>query len=225
MKYWIAGSFGFLLGAAAAGAVLYFNPLTAERAPDPASDDRALTYKLPDDMLAFMRGDFPGAGAAGAGDDTFWEETIDRTALLGLVLDDSIGVPAAVASRLIAGSSGTDLLLRGVLVSDHWLLTIPGEGSLYVRAESNVWPFLKDGLIPTWFFGRPWDAAAQFRPTAGPGPQHTAIVIGATGKFASLEGRAVETYRVTTLDPVADAASAVSQLHLRFFQPLAADTQ
>lgn len=219
MKYLIAGLLGLLIGAAGAGAVLYFNPLTAERAPPPASGDRALSYKLPESTIAFMRGDFlPGTAI---GDAAFWEETIDRTALLGLVLSDSIGVPTAVASRLVAASSATDLLLNGVLLSDHWLVTIPGEGSLYVRADSNVWPFLKDSVIPTWLFGRPWEGPAQFRPTAGPGPKHTAMVMGVTGAFASLQGSAVETYRVTALDPAARAASAGSQLHLHLLKPLA----
>ena len=48
----------------------------------------------------------------------------------------------------MATSADTDLLLRGVLVSDHWLVTIPSEGTLFVRAESNAWPFLKNTLVP-----------------------------------------------------------------------------
>jgi hypothetical protein len=89
-----------------------------------------------------------------------------------------------------------------------------------------VWPFLKKGFIPSWVFGRPWTEPVEFRPTAGPGPRHTAVAIGVTGQLASLRGRALETYRVTTLDRERNAVSVVSALHLDLPQePLAVSAQ
>jgi hypothetical protein len=170
-------------------------------------------------VLGFTLGEHtlpPGALTIDAG---FWEETIDRTALLGLVLDDSDDKPAAVASRMLAGSADTDFLLSGVLVSDYWLLTIPNEGTLFLRADSNVWPFLKQTLLPVWYFGRPWSGPAHYRPTTGPGDDGLALVVGATGRFAGLEGTAIEQYRLTDLDPASRSAAAVGELHLRLREP------
>jgi hypothetical protein len=210
---------GFLIGAAAAGAVIYFNPLTETASPEPAASDRTLRYDLPGEVLGFTLGEHmlpPGAVATGDG---FWEETIDRTALLGLVLDNPEGQPVALASRLLAGSAATDFLLSGVLVSDYWLLTIPHEGSLFLRADTNVWPFLKQTLLPVWYFGRAWNGPSDYRPTVGPGADGAAIVVGATGRFAGLQGTAIEQYRLTDLDPASRSVAAVGQLHLRIGEP------
>ncbi|HZF30450.1 MAG TPA: hypothetical protein VE907_15140 [Gammaproteobacteria bacterium] len=219
MKYLFAMIVGLLLGAAAAGGVLYYNPLTESSGPEPAAADRALHYDLPAQVLGVSLGERALLPTLGSRDTALWEDTIDRTALLGLVLQDDANRPAAVASRLLAGSARTDLLLRGVVLSDYWLLTIPDEGTLFVRVDTNVWPFLKQTLLPVWFFDRPWQGPVEYRPTAGPGAQNTAIVIGATGRFSGVEGSAVERYRVTTLNRAANKAEGVGELHLHFFEP------
>ncbi len=219
MKYLTVGFVGFLLGVGAAGAVLYFNPLTGPSSPAPSTDGRSLHYSLPDQVLGFTLGDhalLPGVQPRGTG---FWEETIDRTALLGIVLNDDLDRPAAVASRLLSGSPETDLLLHGVLVHDYWLLTIPDEGSVFVRVDMNLWPFLKRTLLPVWYLGRPWSGPADYRPTAGPGAESTAVVIGATGRFKGVEGSAVEQYRLTELDPARRVAAATGELSLHLLDP------
>jgi len=218
MRYAFVALLGLIVGAAAAGAVIYFNPLTEKSAPQPDLADRTLHYALPGEVLGFTLGEHvlpPGTAHVAAG---FWEETIDRTALLGLVLNDADDKAAAVASRLLAGSADTDFLLSGVLVSDYWLLTIPNEGTLFLRANSNVWPFLKRTL-PVWYLGRPWTGPADYRPTAGPGDEGAAVVVGATGRFAGLEGTAIEEYRLTDLDPTSRSVAAVGELHLRIGEP------
>jgi hypothetical protein len=225
MKYLSMAIVGLVLGIAAGAAVLYFNPLT--EAPDSvvASADRSLHYALPDQVFGFTFGErakLPGAGLA---KDGFWEETIDGTALLGVVLEDAAGRPAAVASRLIAGSSSTDLLLNGVLLHDYWLLTLPNEGTVFVRAESNVWPFLKSTLLPVWFLGRPWRGPADYRTTAGPGAEGSALVLGATGRLKGAEGSAVEQYRLTAFDRDTRTAAAIGELQLRLPPPPAVTAQ
>lgn len=219
MKYLFVMIVGLLLGAAGAGAVLYYNPLTESAAPEPAAADRALHYDLPAQVLGVSLGERALLPTLEARDTALWEDTIDRTALVGLVLQDDQNRPAAIASRLLAGSASTDLLLHGVLLSDYWLLTLPDEGTLFVRVDTNVWPFLKRTLLPVWFLDRPWQGPVEYRPTAGPGAANTAIVIGATGRFSGVEGSAVERYRVTTLDRAAHKAEAVGELHLHFFEP------
>jgi hypothetical protein len=219
MKLAFVAFFGLLIGAAAGCAVIYYNPLTETSAPEPDATDTALHYDLPGEVFGFAIGERalpPGAARVADG---LWEETIDRTALLGVVLDGPDDKPKAIASRLIAGSARTDFLLSGVLVSDYWLLTIPSEGTLFLRADTNVWPFLKQTLLPVWYFGRPWAGPSSFRPTAGPGEGGTAVVLGATGRFAGLEGTAVEQYRLTDLDPASRSVAAVGELHLRLAEP------
>lgn len=213
MRYAIVGLLGFLIGAAAGGAAIYYNPLTQARASAEVAD-RALHYALPGEVLDFTLGEAivpPGTPKREA---VLWEETIDRTALLSLVLEDARDRPVAVASRLLAVSPRTDFLLSGVRVNDYWLLTIPGEGTLFLRADTNVWPFLKETL-PVWYFGAPWKGPTEYRPTAGPSEDGTAVVIGATGRFAGQTGSAVELYRLTDLDGASRSASATGELDLR----------
>jgi len=221
MKYLVMALLGMLLGVTAGAAVLYFNPLTEAADFDNGSADRSLQYSLPGQVFDFTLGERAAVMGAGLKQDGFWEETIDGTALLGVVLGDATGRPAAIASRLIAGSAATDLLLRGVLLHDYWLLTLPNEGTVFVRAESNVWPFVKTTLVPVWFLGRPWRGPADFRTTAGPGAEGSAVVLGATGRLKGIEGTAVEQYRLTAFDRATRTAAAVGELDLHFAAPAA----
>jgi hypothetical protein len=218
MKYLLVAVLGLLIGAAAATAAIYYNPLTQAKSPQPDVADRELHYSLPSEVLAFALGDNVVPPGTPKRDNRLWEETIDRAAMLSLVLDDAHDQPTAVASRLLAVSPRTDFVLAGVRVNDYWLLTIPGEGTLFLRADTNAWPFLKDAL-PVWYLGRPWKGPADYNPTAGPGDDGVAVVIGATGRFAGLKGSAIEKYRLTDLDPAARSAAATGELDLRIGEP------
>jgi hypothetical protein len=96
---------------------------------------------------------------------------------------------------------------------------------MFLRADTNVWSFLKETLLPVWYLGRPWGGPADYRPTAGPGATGAAVVIGATGRFAGLEGTALEQYRLTDLDPASRSIAAVGELHLRLAEPQVAAQQ
>ena len=219
MRYLFVALVGLVLGAAAAGAVLYYNPLADKAAPMPSSTDRVLCYSLPDQVLEFAVGEDARMFGQETGDDALWEETIDRAAVLGLVLNGGSNQPAALASRLLSTSADTDLLLRGVLVSDHWLVTIPGEGSFYVHADSNAWPFLKEKLVPVWYLEQPWSGPVEYWPTVGPGADDSADVVGLTGSFRGSEGSAVERYEITALDPARKVALAKGELYLNLPGP------
>jgi hypothetical protein len=214
MKYLLVAALGLLIGAAAAGAAIYYNPFTMTKSAQLDVADRALHYSLPSEVLGFALGDAIMPPGTPKRDGSLWEETIDRTAMLSLVLDDAHDNPTAIASRLLAVSPRTDFVLSGVRVNDYWLLTIPGEGTLFLRAETNVWPFLKETL-PVWYLGRPWKGPSEYSPTAGPGELGAAVVLGATGRFVGLEGSAIEKYRLTDLDPAARSAAATGELDLR----------
>ena len=82
MRYALVALLGLLLGAAAGGAVIYYNPFTQASPPSADSADRALHYDLPGEVLGFTVGDGVLPPGTPRHDDVFWEETIDRTALL-----------------------------------------------------------------------------------------------------------------------------------------------
>jgi hypothetical protein len=214
MKYLFVAIVGLLLGASAAGVVLYFNPLAARAAPPPSATARVLHYSLPDQVLEFSIGEDARLFGQEPGDDSLFEETIARSAVLGLVLDDANNQPAALASRLMSASADTDLLLQGVLVTDYWLVTIPNEGTLFVQSTSNAWPFMKETLVPAWYLERPWRGPVEYWPTVGPGNDERGEVIGVAGALRGTEGDAVERYEITTLDPARNFALAKGELHL-----------
>jgi hypothetical protein len=219
MRYLFVAIVGLVLGVAAASAVLYFNPLADKAAPQPNATARVLHYSLPDQVLESAIGEDARLFGHDTGRDGLWEETIDRTAVLGLVLNDDKSQPAAVASRLMATSPDTDLLLRGVLLDDHWLVTLPGEGTLFVRAESNAWPFLKNTLVPVWYLERPWNGPAEYWPTVGPSSDRSGVVLGITGTFRGSSGSVVEHYEISALDPARELALAKAELHLNMPGP------
>ena len=219
MKYLLVAILGLVLGAAAAGVLVYLNPLAEGAAPAPSASDRVLRYSLPDDVLEFAVGDDARLFAQDTGGDSLWEETVDRTAVLGLALSDASNQPAALASRLMSMSAESDLLLRGLLVEDYWLVTIPGEGTLFVHADSNAWPFLKERLLPVWYFDQPWDGPAEYWPTVGPGADESGDVIGVAGSFRDSAGSAVERYEITALDPARKLALADGEIHLNLPGP------
>jgi hypothetical protein len=214
MKYLIVALLGLVVGSAAAGAVLYYNPFSVTATGVANPSDRVLHYSLPDDVLAFSFGNDARYFGTDPGDDGLWEETIDRTAVLGLVLNDDDNQPAAVASRLMAVSPDSNLLMRGVVVSDYWLVTFPGQGTLFVRADTNAWRFLKEALVPVWFLDRPWNGPSEYWPTVGPGTDDNGVVVGLSGDFRGSEGSVVERYELTTLDPQRQSALAEGELRL-----------
>ena len=213
--------FGAVVGAAAGVAALYYNPLTEPEEQMPADGDWALSYRFPEgDAIAFTHGAHGRLAAYPPGVEELWESTISGAAVSVLTLRQADGTPAAIASRLSAASADTDLLLEGALWADHWLVSVPGEGSLFIRAESNVWPFVKDSLVPVWYLHRPWQGPTEYRPTAGPGVGDTAVVIGASGRFAGATGSAVERYRLERFGAHGPEA-LTGELYLKLDEPVA----
>ena len=219
MRHLLVALLGLLLGVAGGSAVIYYNPFTESSSSAPAPTDRVLRYSLPDQVLEFSLGEDARLMGQPVGEDALWEETIARAAVLGLTLDNDADQPAAVASRVMATSSATDLLLEGVLVRDYWLVTIPREGTLFVEADSNVWPFLKQALIPAWLLDRPWQGPSDYWPTAGPGADGTALVTGTAGEFEGAEGSAIERYTVTAVNRQDRTIAARGELYLHLPGP------
>jgi hypothetical protein len=219
MKHFFALVAGLLIGVAAALAALYFNPLTAAASGEPVGvGDLVMSYSLPEQVLEFEIGEDAQLVGQPPSDDALWEETIDRAAVLGLVLNDAANQPVAVASRLLTTSPRSDLLLNGMLISDYTLVTVPGQGTLFVQADSNVWPVVKDAA-PVWYLGRSWSGPADYAPTVGPDASGEATVIGLSGVFSGLESTATESYRLTALDRNRGLVAVSGELRVRLPAP------
>jgi hypothetical protein len=87
-KYLLVAALGMLIGAAAAGAAIYYNPFTMTNAAKLDVADRTLHYSLPSEVLGFALG-ASRAAALRSATSRSGKETIDRTAMLSLVLDDA----------------------------------------------------------------------------------------------------------------------------------------
>lgn len=222
MRYFWTMLAGFLVGATLALTGLYFNPLTETIGPGPASDDSRFTYASPvTSELVFAHGNRSRVPSYPAGVANLWEEPINKSALSVVLLRGDDG-SAAIASRISYPSEETDLLRSGVLLTDDWTVSFPGQGSLLINSQSNWWPFLKEMLIPVWYFGREWPGPTEYAPTVGPANGVWAFVHGATGRFAGLSGTAAERYSVQAFDELVGPRQALTEIYWRLGEP--ADT-
>jgi hypothetical protein len=196
MKYVLVTLLGILLGAAGAAAALYYNPLTKVRELPP-KDSWMLSYDFPGgSTLALTHAGQLGLPHIPTDVETLWEATITDVVLNVLVLEDENGAPRALASRVSVPSRETDFLLKGFLVSEHWLITVPGQGTLFVDGENNLWPFLKEALIPVKYLQQQWQGPARYPVTVGPTSGRAAEVFGVSGAFTGMRGTAREAYEL-----------------------------
>ncbi len=216
MKYALTALAGLLLGAVAAAAVVYFNPLTTNAAGPAVAADWELGYSFPGTgvLTHTHAGGLPLARHP-AGVPELWEETIRRTALTSLELVGRNGdAEAAWATRISVPSTATDLLFDGVVLGDHWLISVPGMGSFFLTAESNVWPALKDTYLRVSLLKQAWRGPRSYSPTlrsAG-----SPALRGATGRFAGIEGRGVETFEIAAYGEARGLESLEGRLLLEF---------
>ena len=215
MKYVLATALGFLLGCALVLVGLHYNPFTTNSEAISSANARVFTYRSPFiEGLAVTHSGQSRLPLVPKEIPDLWESTISDSILTVIVLRDDEDVPVGIASRISQFSDRTELLVRGVLVDDDLLVTIPGEGSLFIDADSNLWPFLKETLIPVWYLYRPWQGPKIYHPTAGPAASGVAIVAGATGSFAAREGTAFESYQVSSFSATTGPGSMDARLFL-----------
>ena len=201
MKYFFTTVLGFLLGCSLVLVGLYLNPFTADSGEITAVNARVFSYRLPfTEGLAVTHNGQSRLPMRPETIPELWENTIKDSMLSVVVLHDENDEPVGIGSRMSQFSESTEILTRGVLIDDDWLVTILDEGSFFIRADSNLWPFLKETLIPVWYLDRPWEGPRNYRPTAGPSEDGAAIVAGGTGSFADFHGTAVESYQVSSFD-------------------------
>jgi hypothetical protein len=224
MKYLGVWLLGALVGAAAAAVLVYFNPLT-ERGGGTSFDDAwALAYDFPaESTIAFTHNGRLNLPVVDRAHEPLWERTISALQIDLLTLEDSDGMSAARVSRISAPSPETDLLLRGVLVSDLWLISVPGQGSLVVRGENNLWPLIKDSFLHAGLLQREWRGPSEYAVTAGPIGRSAAEVYGISGRFTGLRGTAGESYELRRFDSEKGIEAMRGKLAIRFDEPSVSD--
>lgn len=220
MKYVLGIVLGVVVGAVLGVGAIYVNPLTASAGRALPTGGWTFHYAFPQGgSLLLTHGGISGLPLQPAGVERLWEATINDSVLNVLALKGTNGAPAAVATRLGKPSIGTDLLLRGAIADDYWLVTVPGAGSFFVHSQDNLWPMLKSTFIPG-LLGHGAHVPATYAPTVGPAAGHLAVAFGATGRFAEMRGTATETYRVAEFDAARGLQRLSGELHVRL-QPAA----
>jgi hypothetical protein len=186
MKYVLSLLVGIVAGAALAIAALYFNPLTqGDAEPEGTPDwtfDFAITPAATWIATHDERLDLP---VVPADVPLLWEDGIKGSLLTALPLHDASGRFAAFGSRITVPSAATEFLSAGLLVDDYWLISIPGQGSVFVHAVNNDWPLVRDTLVRVDLLRRDWQGPGNYAPTVGPGDAGASV----TGLSGSLAGR------------------------------------
>jgi hypothetical protein len=200
VKYALSLIFGLAAGAATAIVLLYFNPLTRSQQRSSSDADWALQYSLgaPDVWLSThdARLDLP---LVPKNVPQLWEAGIKGTFLAALPLVDAAGGVGAAGSRISVPSARTEPVRAGLFVDDYWLISVPGQGSVFVHAVNNQWPLLRDTVVRVDWLHREWKGPGEYRPTVGP-EATGATVVGLTGRFANTRGRGREHLSLDTYD-------------------------
>lgn len=223
MKYLVALLAGLVGGGAIGAAALYVNPLTQAGTDTLEVESAVLEFALPGiDALVVTHGGSSTLPRKPRGVPELWESGIADLGLTVLTLDDGEGSGSrAVASRIRVPSPATDLLLGGAIVTDYWLVTVPGQGSFFAHVDNNLWPFIKDVLLPVRYLGQAMQGPVDYAPTVGPAANRSAAVYGGTGRFASTQGTARASLRIDRFDKTRGLEAGLERLHLDFALPVA----
>jgi len=119
--------------------------------------------------------------------------TLAEPAIGGVLADlielgDAAGAPAGYAARIAVLAERSTLLRGELLVDVHWSVWLPGNGSLFIAEERNLWPLVRRVVLPMHYrredFTGPW----TFVVTTGPTRSGYGEVIGASGGLAGERG-------------------------------------
>ena len=192
MKYVLSLVTGLLLGAAVALTGLYFNPLTQTQSGPFRNPEWRLDYGVGGSNTWLLTHDRKlDMPVVPAGAPLLFEDGIKGTLLTAMPLTPESGSDQALATRISVPSSDTEFLRTGLLVEDHWLISVPGQGTVYVNALNNQWPLLRDTVVRVDWLRRDFLAPGSYEPTRGPAAAG-AEVAGLTGTYAGARGYAHE---------------------------------
>ncbi len=198
IRYLIALIIGLVLGAAAAGALLFYNPFAARNPLSPlsVSDQEIISLgysAVAADAIVYTNDGESRVHPHPAKAQPLWEAPIRRTDVFVTVLSDSRNNPAGIGIKFMSDSEETRIINGEVLVDSVWHIVMPGRGSLFVSQTENYWNFLREIVVPAyWSSGDSWKGSWLGNTTIGPGALGTARVSGGFGEFAGLESEAVE---------------------------------
>jgi hypothetical protein len=198
MKHAAAFVFGALFGCAVALGLLYLNPLLHTGADPDDAPAWSLGYTLAEaNPVVYTDGEWLKLPQRPIGVQPLWESTIHRTALGVYGLQSSPELqPDAVATRISVPDATSDWVRRGPVLTDYWLVTVPGRGSLFADIDNNLWSFIRDVWVPVQVLDQPWQGPAVIAPTVGVPGSAGARWVGASGEFAGLLGQASERYEI-----------------------------
>ena len=189
---------GLLLGAAAASALLFYNPLAARNSLSPlsVSDQEIISLgysAVAEDAIVFTNDGESTVHPHPSKVQQLWEAPIRRTEVLVTVLSDSRNNAAGVGIKFMSDSEQTRIINGEALIDSVWHILLPGRGSLFVSQTENYWNFMRQIVVPAhWSSGDSWKGSWHGNTTVGPGALGTARVTGGYGEYAGLESEAVE---------------------------------
>ncbi len=198
MKYLVSLIVGIALGVVIFLALLYYNPLTprTKLSPLSVSDNDVITFNysaVATDSLVYTNDGESQVAPYPAKVLQLWEPTVRRTDAMATVLRDSRNQPAAIGIKFSSDSEKTRILNSEAIVDSVWYIYVPGQGSLFVEQQENLWTYIHEIVIPAhWSSADNWRGAWNGSITSGPGALETARVFGGTGIFAGLEVDGVE---------------------------------
>ena len=198
MRHLIAALAGLMLGAAAATALLYYNPLASRNPLSPlsVSDNRiiSLAYSgAATDTLLYTNDGESRVSPKPEGVQELWEAPIRRTDITVTLLSDSRSDEAGIGIKFSSDSERTRIINGEALIDSTWHIVLPDRGSLFVYQSENYWNFLRQVVVPAfWNSANNWRGTWHGNMTSGPGALGTANVYGGSGEFAGLNSEAME---------------------------------
>ncbi len=213
MKYLIMLIIGFIVGAIATIALIFFNPFAVANPLSPLSVSDyeliSLNYSaVARDAIVFTNNGESQVRPKPPKVLQLWEAPIRQTEALVTVLRDSRNAAVGLGVKIASDSESTRLIKGEMLVDSIWHIYLPGRGSLFIAQTENFWSYAREIVVPAyWSSADNWKGVWHGNTTAGPGALGTARAIGGSGEFSDLDMEAVEslTARVYTVEngPVA----------------------
>ena len=105
-----------------------------------------------------------------------------------IVLRNSVGEAAGLATRISALDKQSDLLSADLGVSTYTNVFMPNRGSLFLVGQENRWPVVRSNVMSA--LGQP--AVAQWAVTTRLRDGSPSSVVGSSGELETLSGRYVE---------------------------------
>ena len=207
MRYVASLLGGLIVGVGSALALIYFNPLTLSQSEPSSDPEWVLEYKLAaDNIWLSTHNNRPQIPIVPKTAPLLWEDGIRGSWLAAMPLAAGSGTTTAAGTRISIPSPRTEFVSSGLLVEDHWLISVPDSGTFYVHAVNNQWPLVRDTIVRVGLLGREFTGPGNYDSTRGPGDDG-ALVVGMTGQYKSTHGKAHDRLSLQTYDGSLGAVS------------------